>query len=311
MRKINTNNDTLKLYTFFSVSGAILITPLGYLCDEKFRLASGAAMQKLNFLSETGATSFLDVAIAAEKGAIASGASYTAGIAAGTAASEAVVSGMAADLAVTSAAAKSTWLGAIGWFFHGNTTLLAFMVGALIGGAFTWWLIKKDHARLLNSPAVKVYFTKLKMENETLRQTVRLLTLQMKNISALNIVMGEDSFIEPKNSTPEKYVCPITCMIMNDPVYIDDDKHAYERKAISLWYYQSSYKTSPLTRSPLTDPTLLPTDFGLKNEIEHHLKSERMKNESRLSSLIKGLGFIRSWIKLPETRNAPSRVAQL
>jgi len=135
--------------------------------------------------------------------------------------------------------------------------------------------------------------------------------LQIKNISELKTVMGENSFIEPKSNTPDKYVCPITCMMINDPVYISEDKHAYERRAISLWYYQSSYKTSPLTRSLLPDPTLLPTDSVLKTEIDYYVKSEKMKNESRLSSLIKSLGFIKSWIKLPEMRTVQPRVLQL
>jgi len=56
-------------------------------------------------------------------------------------------------------------------------------------------------------------------------------------------------------SIPESYLCPITHVVMSDPV-IDHEGNSYERSAIEQWL--SSHNTSPITRQPLNISQLQP-----------------------------------------------------
>ena len=54
---------------------------------------------------------------------------------------------------------------------------------------------------------------------------------------------------------PEDFICPISQILMEDPV-IADDGFTYERKAIAKWF--NIKKTSPMTNEPIGDERLVP-----------------------------------------------------
>eukprot|EP00045_Choanoeca_perplexa_P017368 m.250961 g.250961 ORF g.250961 m.250961 type:complete len:681 (+) comp17516_c1_seq68:277-2319(+) len=56
--------------------------------------------------------------------------------------------------------------------------------------------------------------------------------------------------IVPTEPIPEELMCPITLVLMEDPVMADDE-HTYERAAISTWLQMEG--TSPLTRERMSD----------------------------------------------------------
>ena len=62
---------------------------------------------------------------------------------------------------------------------------------------------------------------------------------------------------------PADFVCPITHMLMKDPV-VHVDGMLYEREAIEQWLTQ--HTTSPLTNAPLTSASLLP-NLALRSAI--------------------------------------------
>lgn len=71
-------------------------------------------------------------------------------------------------------------------------------------------------------------------------------------------------------STPPEFECPITLVIMNDPV-IGDDGQTYERSAIEHWLSDPRNNgRSPITRAPMRMDTLR-TNFALKSQIERFL----------------------------------------
>jgi hypothetical protein len=67
-----------------------------------------------------------------------------------------------------------------------------------------------------------------------------------------------------QSAAPEAYLCPITHVIMTDPVS-DPDGNSYERSAINEWLV--SQQVSPLTRQPLRADQLVP-NRALKEAIE-------------------------------------------
>jgi hypothetical protein len=72
-------------------------------------------------------------------------------------------------------------------------------------------------------------------------------------------------------STPEEFLCPITLLVMNDPV-IGSDGRSYERAAITQWLRSNPH--SPLTREPMTLASLKP-NYALKSAIERFQKESR------------------------------------
>ena len=72
-------------------------------------------------------------------------------------------------------------------------------------------------------------------------------------------------------TTPEEYLCPITLVIMTDPV-IGSDGRSYERAAITQWLRSNPH--SPLTREPMTLSSLK-TNYALKSAIERYQKESR------------------------------------
>lgn len=72
--------------------------------------------------------------------------------------------------------------------------------------------------------------------------------------------------------TPDRFICPITQVIMTDPVYAADG-FAYEKTVIKKWLEQSSL--SPMTRRKLSNNDLVPA-LSLKQDIENY--TNNLKN---------------------------------
>ena len=65
---------------------------------------------------------------------------------------------------------------------------------------------------------------------------------------------------------PDEFLCPITLLLMNDPV-IGSDGQTYERSAIMQWLRTN--RQSPLTRQPMTIESLKP-NYALKSAIARY-----------------------------------------
>jgi hypothetical protein len=74
--------------------------------------------------------------------------------------------------------------------------------------------------------------------------------------------------MNPVDTVPAAFRCPISKIIMKDP-YIDDDGNSYEREAILEWL--SMNPISPITRKPMTEDDLSP-NRALKEIIDDYLK---------------------------------------
>lgn len=68
------------------------------------------------------------------------------------------------------------------------------------------------------------------------------------------------------SSTPDEYICPITQVVMVDPV-LGSDGRTYERSAITEWL--RTHNTSPITREVMTAGTLKP-NYALRSLIQRH-----------------------------------------
>jgi hypothetical protein len=68
------------------------------------------------------------------------------------------------------------------------------------------------------------------------------------------------------SSVPDEYICPITQVVMVDPV-LGSDGRSYERSAITEWL--RTHNTSPLTREVMTAETLKP-NYALRSLIQRH-----------------------------------------
>eukprot|EP00759_Apiculatamorpha_spiralis_P041556 PhF_6_TR40182/c1_g1_i2/m.59591 len=68
---------------------------------------------------------------------------------------------------------------------------------------------------------------------------------------------------------PDEFLCPITLMVMKDPV-VASDGQTYERTAIQQWLSES--QTSPLTRQPMINGEMRSNNV-IKEKIDSHLKS--------------------------------------
>jgi hypothetical protein len=78
-------------------------------------------------------------------------------------------------------------------------------------------------------------------------------------ITARNIVLEE-----PVNEPPDDFLCPITYVIMDDPV-IAMDGYTYERLAIETWFRAN--QTSPMTNVVLDDTLTLIPNFTMRSLI--------------------------------------------
>lgn len=82
-------------------------------------------------------------------------------------------------------------------------------------------------------------------------------------ISARNIVL-EEPVDNNRNEPPDDFLCPITYVIMDDPV-IAMDGYTYERLAIETWFRAN--QTSPMTNVVLDDTITLIPNFTMRSLI--------------------------------------------
>ena len=62
------------------------------------------------------------------------------------------------------------------------------------------------------------------------------------------------------------FICPITCLVMRDPVMLTGDGHTYERYAIQQWLNKGK-STSPLTGSAIGDNCQLVPNHAVRKAI--------------------------------------------
>ena len=67
-------------------------------------------------------------------------------------------------------------------------------------------------------------------------------------------------------TAPQRFVCPLTLDVMENPVVHKATGQTYEKKAILEWVYLHGKATCPLTRKPL-HPSDLQDDEALQYEI--------------------------------------------
>ncbi len=104
---------------------------------------------------------------------------------------------------------------------------------------------------------------RLQIVNEELREQIQKVIIQRQAAS--------EPLIEPKANTNDEMVCPITGMIIRDPVN-PGDGHAYERAALAEWYFRGN-TNCPLDPSRrLANPNSMITDTSLKDRITEHLR---------------------------------------
>ena len=85
---------------------------------------------------------------------------------------------------------------------------------------------------------------------------------------------------------PDGFVCPITCLVMRDPVMLTGDGHTYERHAIECWLNSKGKKVSPLTGAALGDNCLLVPNHAVRKAIAE-LKVD-VPTQSEIESLCGG-----------------------
>ncbi len=90
----------------------------------------------------------------------------------------------------------------------------------------------------------------------------------------------------PDDSTPDKYICPITKQIIRVPIFIAADNHHYERSALTRWWLHLQHnQTTPLTRASMTtNPIEMKVDDAFMHEIQHYM-FQRSKPWSNCSIL--------------------------
>ena len=69
------------------------------------------------------------------------------------------------------------------------------------------------------------------------------------------------------NNPPERYICPLTLEVMENPVRIRTTGHTFEKGAILRWVVTKRKFTCPLTRKPVHPGDLI-EDERLKQEIQ-------------------------------------------
>ena len=112
----------------------------------------------------------------------------------------------------------------------------------------------------------------LRLENAALKEK---LELETKRLTQMQPVTVEDIL--------SRYTCPITTMIMNDPVACIEKGQAFtfERSAIESWLATGG--TNPMTRQPLTPQDLHPAE-GLQLQIAQLREAFRNENEAESSA---------------------------
>ncbi|KAL0479226.1 hypothetical protein AKO1_008049 [Acrasis kona] len=103
------------------------------------------------------------------------------------------------------------------------------------------------------------------LENKT--KNIRGSIILPSTSSSEDMLKGTDD--EELDDLPEAFICPITCQKMNEPVFVVESGHSYEKAAIEKWL--SRNVTDPLTGMKLTNKTLVP-NHSLRRMIQEHSK---------------------------------------
>lgn len=77
-----------------------------------------------------------------------------------------------------------------------------------------------------------------------------------------------DADAAPDSAIPDAFLCPITCVVMTDPVQVVGGD-TFEREAIARWL--ASHDTSPMTNEQLASKALTP-NRALRDAIEQWLQ---------------------------------------
>lgn len=109
-------------------------------------------------------------------------------------------------------------------------------------------------------------YARAKKENEDLKKIIALFGEQ--NRTEIFSSLDRDIRYEPRDGTPEEFICPITREIMRHPVKLEGQ--FYECSALKTWYERGN-PTSPLTRNPMPDPSTLPIDLALRTKIAAYI----------------------------------------
>jgi hypothetical protein len=95
----------------------------------------------------------------------------------------------------------------------------------------------------------------------------------------------DDPRYDSDSTTPEAFICPITLMIIRQPVIIQEGAgkearpQAYELSALTQWYHENDHHCSPTSRTPLPAPSFYTIDPVLRMRITDYVlkRSERVK----------------------------------
>lgn len=95
------------------------------------------------------------------------------------------------------------------------------------------------------------------------------------------VALGWESFNDSRydtdSETPADFICPITGEVIREPVLILEGvgesakPQAYERIAITKWYESNTHHESPVSRSPLDDPSTYKIDLNLRMQITRYV----------------------------------------
>ena len=115
----------------------------------------------------------------------------------------------------------------------------------------------------------------------------------------LNRVNNADQLQHEHIDIPDELKCPITHMVMSDPVYSEDNPMRFERLALLSWLKKSP--THPYTQNLLSS-NLLKRDFKIKREADLFVESNlmRIKEERKRESLLKPSLFHQNRLNLKD-----------
>lgn len=109
--------------------------------------------------------------------------------------------------------------------------------------------------------------------------------------SSSTVIMEPEVDDELRNyPVPDAYLCPISKLIMKDPV-LGSDYHTYERSQICQWIADGNV-TSPVTRETLVvpvEPLSFPPNIALRKAIAEFLEGNRNNGETKGEAYSAGL----------------------
>lgn len=90
----------------------------------------------------------------------------------------------------------------------------------------------------------------------------------------------------PESRIPRAFICPITQELMIDPtIYVEDDGHTYERKAILKWILEHPHGPTPLSGKIGISSSTLQPNINLKQAIESWKDKQKATTPRRRASI--------------------------